>query len=152
MLDERRPNENNIADYKKDVSAIELSLSNLSSKIDSELEAGLKSCLTVLGRGVFRSFPPLTYDRMVVSGEANLVKSILLKDRLSAYGAFRSNYLQDDLKEFDKSTLDVLEKFSPFLDLDCTIQNRQGQVIQCATDKKRMREIGPVLLGKYIVR
>lgn len=141
-------NLNNIGDCKKDVEALEAAINGYSSTQDPSLSNALGYSLMVLARGVFRPFPPLTYERMVANGEATLLSNIELNNRLSSYSAFRLDYFESDLKAFDETTLDVLQQLGEYVNTNCVLDDPNGNIIECVFDKKSLRKRGPIILTR----
>lgn len=71
----------------------------------------------VYQRGVFRAFPPNTFDVMVQSGDVNLIKDLRLRNSLASISAFRQNVIRKDLEDFDRQTQVCAEKLGRYFDL-----------------------------------
>ncbi len=71
----------------------------------------------VYQRGVFRAFPPSTFELMAQSGDANLLKDLHLRNSLASVFAFRQNVIRKDLEDFDRQTQLCAEKLGQYFDL-----------------------------------
>ena len=89
-----------------------------SSNSDTDsLYSAYSNFAEVYQRGVFRAFPPTTFDLMAQSGDANLLKDLHLRNSLAATFAFRENVVRKDLEDFDRQTQVCAEKLGRFFDL-----------------------------------
>lgn len=114
---EIKMNQMNLNDCKRDIKCLIrfLVLSDL-SEVDS-LYAAYSSFAEVYQRGVFRSFPPTTFDVMTQAGDAYLLKDLKLRNNLASVFAFRQNVIHKDLLDFDTQTQVCAEKLGRFFDL-----------------------------------
>ncbi|MBN8678973.1 MAG: hypothetical protein J0M29_12165 [Chitinophagales bacterium] len=107
----------NLNDCERDVQCLVrfLQLSEYESR-DSLFNA-FSNFAEVYQRGVFRAFPPSTYDIMVQTGDVSLIKDLKLRNTLASVFAFRQNVIQKDLHDFDQQTQICAEKLGRYLDL-----------------------------------
>lgn len=80
----------------------------------------------VYQRGVFRSFPPATFDIMVQTGDANLLKDLPLRSHLASVFAFRQNVIRKDLEDFDRQTQICAEKLGRYFNLSHMFSENQA--------------------------
>ncbi|HAD11455.1 MAG TPA: hypothetical protein DCF33_03350 [Saprospirales bacterium] len=114
---ELETDEMNLNDCKRDIQCLFrfMQLSKYESR-DSLFNA-FSNFAEVYQRGVFRAFPPSTYDIMVQTGDVSLIKDLKLRNTLASVFAFRQNVVQKDLQDFDQQTQICAEKLGRFLDL-----------------------------------
>ncbi|MEL7161644.1 MAG: hypothetical protein AAFN92_12870 [Bacteroidota bacterium] len=148
LADEMETTELNIVDAENDIDDLGRVLSNISSPGDDSLALTVLLTARVIGKGVFRAFPPTTFDQMVAAGDASLIKDIKLRDRLASTAAFRDDYVQADLRQFDEIVLEVIDRFYAYVDLGCIIATRGQNPLKCVTDRELLRERGAADLGK----
>jgi hypothetical protein len=110
LKEEIRVNRMNLHDCRNDCKSLYhyMHLAAL-PQLDSQLMA-LQYFAEVYWRGVFRAFPPLTYELMQESGEVRLIKDLELQNALSSICAFRRNVIQNDLNQYDLETQRCAQK------------------------------------------
>ena len=84
---------------------------------EDSLYSAYSNFAEVYQRGVFRAFPPTTFDMMAQTGDANLLKDLQLRNSLASVFAFRQNVIRKDLESFDFQTQVCAEKLGRFFDL-----------------------------------
>ena len=94
---------------------------------DDSLYAAYSNFAEVYQRGVFRAFPPTTFDLMVQSGEADLLKDLQLRNSLASVFAFRQDVVRKDLEDFDRSTQVCAEKLGAYFDLSLMFDREKGK-------------------------
>lgn len=107
----------NLGDCERDIACLATALGAWSHTSADSVYAGLAAFAEVYQRGVFRSFPPTTFDMMLQSGDANLLKDLALRGQLAAAFAFRNNVLRKDLEGYDQATTDCAERLGEHFDL-----------------------------------
>lgn len=131
-------NTRNIFDCEKDVAELQrcIDLANYDA-VDS-LDLSVINLIRVMGRGVFRSFEPTTFDVMANTGDIILINDLQFRNTLAGTFAFRDNYLRKDLEAYDKETLRTGEKVGDYIDLACFVaipRNRDKRPSACITDR-----------------
>lgn len=101
---------------------------------DSQVVA-LQNFAEVYQRGVFRSFPPTTFEVMNETGDIALLKNDTLRSQLAIAYAFRRNVVQKDLEDFDKATQVCAEKMGEMIDLSALLFMVDYE--KCMLDRKR---------------
>ena len=134
LLDEQTANINNLADCKKDLEAIENSLRLKSYNHDDSLQTALHKLREVFSRGVFRAFPPTTFDMMQSTGDLNLIQDLEFRKMLASIFSFRNTYLKSDLLEFDQQTTIMSVKLGQYIDLPCITTKKD--LTSCLTDRE----------------
>lgn len=107
----------NLNDCNRDIQCLIEFLSKSSYAQNDSLYAAYSNFAEVYQRGVFRAFPPTTFDLMVQSGDADLLKDLQLRNSLASVFAFRQNVIRKDLEDFDRSTQVCAEKLGAYFDL-----------------------------------
>ena len=115
--DEIKTDQMNLRDCERDQACLLQFLIKSSSANDDSLRAAYSNFAEVYQRGVFRSFPPTTFDLMAQSGDASLLKDLSLRNSLASVFAFRQHVIQKDLQDFDTQTQLCAEKLGRFFDL-----------------------------------
>ena len=134
LQDENRANQMNLLDCQRDIHCIKQFLRLCRFNQDDSLDLALSSLMEVFVRGVFRPFPPTTFDIMVANGDIALVKDLELRKYLASTFSFRENYLQKDLLEFDKETKEVALAMSKYFNLVC--MRASPSLHTCLTNKE----------------
>ncbi len=117
IQDEIKTDKMNLHDCERDMKClIEFMDKSNSSNIDS-LYLAYSNFAEVYQRGVFRAFPPSTFDLMAQSGDVNLLKDLHLRNSLASVFAFRQNVVRKDLEDFDRQTQICAEKLGRFFEL-----------------------------------
>ena len=121
LLIDQRLNQNNLADCLNDIKNIEASM-RLSQidQVDS-LSSALQNFGAVIARGVFRAFPPTTYDIMISTGDIGIIKDLEFRSRLAGAFSFRQDYVKKDLLAFDALTDEVARSLGQFGNLSCMV-------------------------------
>lgn len=107
----------NLKDCRSDIRALETVVNYSLAQDTSKADSVLFEYANMMFRGVFRSFPPSTYDMMTQSGEARLIKNLELRNAMSTCFSFRSNILQPDLRSFDRELIACTEKLGKYIHL-----------------------------------
>lgn len=107
----------NLKDCRRDIQCLIEFLSKSSYAQSDSLYAAYSNFAEVYHRGVFRAFPPTTFDLMAQSGDANLLKNLPLRNSLASVFAFRQDVIRKDLEDFDHSTQVCAEKLGAYFDL-----------------------------------
>lgn len=134
LLDEQAANRMNLADCQKDLAAIEAAMQQFRYDQNDSLQLGLANLGAVFTRGVFRAFPPTTYDVMLSSGDLALIEDLEFRNLLASVMAFRDNYLKSDLQEFDKQTLAFSRYIGQYVDITCMASTEQ--LYRCIIDRE----------------
>lgn len=137
---EQEANMNNFGDCKKDINGLAKALALLPSQDDAEVVEGIQHVAGVLVRGVFRSFEPLTYERMQTAGDLFLLEDLELRESLSSYASFRNDYLKQDLMTYDKMILEAIDRLSVYLDLSCLRSEDLESPTDCIKDRTALGE------------
>jgi hypothetical protein len=105
VRDEIEIDQMNLRDCDRDVECLTevLQKSRFVRQPDSLREVFLLFC-EVYRRGVFRAFPPKTFDMMQQSGDAHLLKDLSLRAELASAFAFRQTVIRPDLQTYDAQT------------------------------------------------
>jgi hypothetical protein len=107
----------NLKDCGRDMECLMQFMKKSSSPDSSSLSSAYSNFAEVYQRGVFRAFPPTTFDIMAQSGDVNLLKDLQLRNSLAAVFAFRQNVVRKDLEDFDRQTQVCAEKLGHFFNL-----------------------------------
>lgn len=119
----------NLRDCKNDIKALYQFLRLCNSSDNDSLYSALNSFGSVYQRGVFRAFPPSTFDIMIETGDASLLKNLPLRNELASVFAFRQNVIRKDLEIFDEETNRCAEKLARFLDLAVFLGGEKEQML-----------------------
>ncbi len=134
LQEELETNRMNLFDCQKDLEAIEAAMRQFRYDQNDSLELGLTNLGAVFTRGVFRSFPPTTYDVMLSSGDLALIEDLEFRNLLAAAMAFRDNYLKKDLENFDEQTLEFSRYMGQYVDINCLAYSQT--LYSCLTDRQ----------------
>ena len=134
LKDEQFSNENNLDDCLKDMEDLISCIRLARMDHNDSLNASITHLQSVYRRGVFRAFPPTTFDIMISSGDITLVKDLAFRNRLAATFAFRDSYLKKDLQNHDAQTRHIAKSMSPYLDLACL--SKTEAPYQCIIDRE----------------
>ena len=137
----------NIADNANDIAGLEAAMAAVPAEETAAQLAVAGQVGLVIGRGVFRTFPPLTYALMVSNGDSHLLEDLDLRQRLAAYASFREDYIQHDLVRHDELTLELIDRVGAYLDLLC-LRRTSASDPSCITDPARMRRELPQDVAK----
>lgn len=124
----------NLYDCNQDIDKLKLAIDALQYDHPDSLKVGWESFLNVYWRGVFRTFPPTTFDIMMQSGDGALISDLSLRNEVSAIFAFRSTVIRADLENFDKQTQVCIEQLGQYVDLKKLTQG--DNFAECLTDKE----------------
>lgn len=145
---------NNIEDVQKDIDNLHFGMSAFPQGVDSLTTQALFRGIATFNRGVFRGFPPMTYERMESVNDAFLIKDLSLREQLSSTAAFRTDYVQTDLQNYDAMILEAIDRYSRFVDIGCLIRiirNRTGEpIIDCVTDATALQRYGAADFSKLL--
>jgi len=125
LLEEQETNKVNLIDCNKDIQNIQNSLRLLKAENKDSTILTLELVAEVFSRGVFRSFPPTTFDIMVSTGDVTLIKDLEFRRALSSLFSFRENYIKGDLQEYDAELKVLLQQLSKYLNLSCIYEPDQ---------------------------
>jgi hypothetical protein len=126
--------EMNLNDCENDMKCLSATLQNINIPHRDSLERALNGFAQVYWRGVFRSFSPTTFELMSETGDANLLKNMELRNKLSSVFAFRKNIIKQDLEQFDKQTELCAEKLGQHVNLTMLLYSTPFDE-KCITDK-----------------
>lgn len=107
----------NLKDCDQDIQCLTTTLRLINKTQQDSIESAMTNFAAVYWRGVFRAFPPTTFDMMGETGDANLLKNLELRNRLASVFAFRRTVLQQDLEKFDRQTEACAQKLGEHVDL-----------------------------------
>ncbi|MEM6770204.1 MAG: hypothetical protein AAF597_06460 [Bacteroidota bacterium] len=144
---------NNIDDAQKDIDNLQFGMQAFPQGIDSLTTKALMRGIATFNRGVFRGFPPMTYERMEAVNDAFLIKDLSLREQLSSTAAFRTDYVQADLANYDAMILEAIDRFSRYVDVGCLIRNIRsgtGVPLDCVTDADALRRYGAADFSKLL--
>jgi len=134
LLDEQETNRMNLFDCQKDLDAIEAAMRQFRYDQNDSLQLALANIGEVFTRGVFRAFPPTTYDVMLSSGDLALIEDLEFRNLLAAAMAFRQNYLKKDLEKFDERTLELSRYIGQYVDIPCLAISKE--LYTCIFDRE----------------
>jgi hypothetical protein len=134
LQEELETNRMNLIDCQKDLTAIEDAMRQFRYDQNDSLQLGLANLGAVFTRGVFRAFPPTTYDVMLSSGDLALIEDLEFRNLLASVMAFRDNYLKSDLQEFDKQTLELSRYVGQYVDITCLASSEE--LYPCIFDRQ----------------
>lgn len=134
LLAEQRLNQNNLADCLNDIKNIEASMRLSQIGQADSLSSALQNFGAVIARGVFRAFPPTTYDIMFSTGDIGIIKNLEFRSRLAGAFSFRQDYVKKDLLAFDALTDEVARSLGQFGNLSCMVSTPQPHI--CLRDRK----------------
>ena len=129
--------ENNLVDCQADIEDLTNAIAIFTGRHEEKVDRALQRMGTVMIRGVFRTFPPTTYELMAQSGDALLLDDLDLQRRLAATGAFRDDYVKQDLRRHDELVLAALGNTADYVDVFC-VSRGQGPPAECVTDTPRL--------------
>ena len=107
----------NLGDCEQDIKNLGLMLYYAKMPQPDSVELAMNNFAQVFWRGVFRGFHPTTFDLMMESGDANLLKDINLRNKLATVFAFRRTVIQADLAQFDQQTSLCAAELGKYVDL-----------------------------------
>ncbi len=139
---------NNIGDADKDVNNLQFGMNTFPKGVDSLTEKALQRVLSTFIRGVFRAFPPMTYERMAATNDAFLIKDLTFRERLASTASFRTDYVQADLNKYDALVLEAIDRFGRYVDIGCLIRTKAAAPLDCVTDKDALQRNGAADLSK----
>lgn len=138
LLDEQGSNQNNLTDCNSDLESLEQFLRLSRYNQNDSLDLALQHIRRVFSRGVFRTFPPTTFDIMMSTGDISLIKDLTFRNRLAATFSFRDSYIQNDLKEFDAQVKTLAQSMGQYIDLAC--MTTSGPLHACLVDRTGLVE------------
>ncbi|MBL7829298.1 MAG: hypothetical protein JNJ57_21865 [Saprospiraceae bacterium] len=97
----------------------------------------LQNFREVYERGVFRSFPPATFEIMSETGDIQLLKNAELRSLLASAYSFRRTVVKKDLEDFDAGTQVCAKELGEFVNLTelCFMADYHG----CVMDRKKFQ-------------
>lgn len=134
LLDEQFFNKNNYQDCLNDMKDLKECLRLCRYDQNDSLQKAIYHLKVVLSRGVFRAFPPTTFDIMTSNGDISLIEDLSFRKRLAAVFSFREAYVQKDLQDFDIQTKEVAKSMGKYLDLECL--TKSDILYPCLIDRK----------------
>jgi len=134
LKDEQFSNHNNLGDCQKDIANIEACIRLAKFDQNDSLNLALSKLGEVFTRGVFRAFPPTTFDIMTYSGDIALIEDLAFRKRLAAAFAFRDNYIKQELKNYDVQNYNMARQMSDYLDFTCMVST--NDLHRCLIDRE----------------
>ncbi|MCB0629786.1 MAG: hypothetical protein R2824_02150 [Saprospiraceae bacterium] len=134
LIQDQDQNKKNLADSQKDLYSIQECLRLCRYDQNDSLDLALQHLSTVFTRGVFRAFPPTTFDIMLSTGDISLIKDISFRNRLAATFSFRDTYVQHDLQEFDDQIKALSYSLGSYINWACLATSKTPY--SCLTDRK----------------
>lgn len=133
LQDEQKRNRNNLADCRQDINSLQRCLQLGRFNQNDSLDLALEHLKSVVARGVFRTFPPTTFDIMLSTGDIALIKDLEFRNRLAATFSFRDTYIKNDLQTFDQQIRETSRLVGKYVDLPCLAVSEIPH--GCLTDK-----------------
>lgn len=127
--------EYNLADCENDIDDLQQAAIIFSQELTDQTLVAVGGIGRVFVRGVFRTFPPSTYDLMADSGDALLIKDLQLRKDLAATSAFRDDYVKADLFRHDEMTIRAIKDMGQFIDVICLANAGEGEYAGCIEDQ-----------------
>lgn len=134
LLEEQESNRNNLFDCQQDILSIKEGIRLSQINQNDSIQIALYNLAQVATRGVFRAFPPTTFDIMMSTGDIALIKDLELRGQLASTFSFRDAYTKQDLLEFDKETKRVSDELGKYVNLSCMYQTKN--LTSCLTDRE----------------
>lgn len=134
LVDEQVRNQNNLDDCEQDIKNITRSLRLSQVNQDDSLNVALRNFGIVVTRGVFRAFPPMTFDIMLQTGDIALIKDLDFRSRLASTFSFRDDYVKLDLLDFNIQTREASKALAQYGNLSCMYSHTDVQI--CLTDRE----------------
>lgn len=106
----------NIVDAKQDLRVIQRAIDLSQYPATDSIYNMAANFLNANLRGVFRTFPPSTWDAMLAAGDSELIKDLDLKQQIAGSFAFRNTTVREDLKDWDAENKRVFDELSVFID------------------------------------
>jgi hypothetical protein len=97
------------------------------SNIDS-VRYGFDHFLEVYQRGVFRTFPPSTFEMMVQAGDVHLIKDLGLRSELASTFSFLNRNIRNELEAFDQAVTACAEVAGLYLPLSEFYSRGKGAI------------------------
>ena len=138
--------EYNLADCENDIDDLQQAAIIFSQELTDQTLVAVGGIGRVFVRGVFRTFPPSTYDLMADSGDALLIKDLQLRKDLAATSAFRDDYVKADLFRHDEMTIRAIKDMGQFIDVICLANAGEGEYAGCIEDQAGLFKHG----GAYL--
>jgi hypothetical protein len=134
LLGEQERNRKNLYDCQKDLNGIQRCLQLARYNQDDSLDLALRHLGSVFTRGVFRTFPPTTFNIMLSTGDISLISDLEFRNRLAATFSFRDTYLKDDLQQFDAQVKELSASLGKYIDWACLATSER--LHPCLIDRK----------------
>lgn len=134
LQEEQESNISNLRDCEKDINGVKRCLQLCRYDQNDSLNLALQHLGGVFIRGVFRSFPPTTFDIMMSTGDIALIKELSFRDRLAGTFSFRDKYVQGDLQKFDEQVKELSVSLGKYIDWACMASTDDLQ--QCLIDRE----------------
>lgn len=109
--------EMNLSDCKRDQFCLANTLHYAGFAHPDSQVLALQNFAEAYNRGVFRTFPPTTFEIMSETGDIALLKNTELRTQLAVAFAFRRNVIKQDLEAYDQATQVYAEKLGEMIDL-----------------------------------
>lgn len=113
----------NVYDAYRDLARLQRILVLLHEDKKTKSDSILIYFREVMGRGVFRAFPPTTFELISQSGDAALIKDIGLRNKMATVFAFRQNIIRPDFAQYDASLRDCAKELGQYVDLSWLLLN-----------------------------
>ena len=134
LLEEQESNRNNLFDCEQDIRSLNVGIRLSQFDNRDSIQIALYNLAQVATRGVFRAFPPTTFDIMMSTGDIALIKDLEVRGQLASTFSFRDAYTKRDLLEFDKETKRVTDELGKYAKLSCMYNTRD--LTSCLTDRE----------------
>lgn len=139
---ELKVTELNLGDSENDIDDLIFANEVFGTMESARLPEAVGRAGSVVARGVFRTFAPMSFELMNSSGDGLLLEDLELRQRLSAVSAFRKDYIKADLMRHDELTLKALADVSGYLDIYCVRGKKPEEFNLCITSLEGLRENG----------
>jgi hypothetical protein len=118
----------NLHDSDRDLKCLERAVMYMPMTHPDSAMLGMEAFGEVFHRGVFRTFPPSTFDIMMQAGEVNLIKDLKLRGDLASVFSFINGTVQHDLLEYDRQTLECARFLGKDLNLTKALYSSKGDI------------------------
>ncbi|MEM7572578.1 MAG: hypothetical protein AAF433_06745 [Bacteroidota bacterium] len=115
--EEIRVLENNVFDAQKDVKNLKRGITLAQYAHPDSTLLSLQEFARTNLRGVFRTFPPSTYETMVSTGDVHLIKDLEFRNTLGSAFNYLQEVVKPDLINWDAATQKSFEQLSPYLNV-----------------------------------
>ncbi len=94
----------NMNDCARDMKCLRMVIKYSDYAQPDSIRYGFEYFLEVYQRGVFRTFPPTTFEMMMQAGDVYLIKDLALRSELASAFTFVNRNIRDDLESFNQET------------------------------------------------